>query len=161
SQGDTTPAAERKSLPTDAEHVPSPSDVGTPLAQAPYARPSTTTPEPPVDRRRLPVDVSSDDPKMLSRVLKVAARFGGAKDADGREIEDPMMDVPVREVFVQMPQDQLSDFANQLRSFGYTVVVAREGDLLASNLVTVQLRLVRQPEASPRKRAPVDAYELK
>lgn len=161
-KADRPPAVERKPLPTDAEHVPSPSDVGTPLAQAPYARPSPTTAEQAMlEARTLPIDVSSDDPKMLARVLKVAARFGGAKDAEGREIEDPTMDQPVRDVFVQVPQDQLLDFERQLRGFGYRVLVPQERGLLAGNTVTVQLRLTRQPGTVPRKRAPVDAFELK
>ncbi len=152
-----------KAPPTNAEHVPPPSEVDTPVAQAPYtlARPKTTE-EALLQARTLPVDVSSGDPRMLARVLKLSARFGGAVDADGLEIDDPTMHERVRDVYVRVPQDQLRDFENQLGELGYRVFVPNDRGLLAGTHVLVRLRLALDPDAPhARKQAPMtEADEL-
>jgi len=138
STGPTTP-------PTDAYHVPPPSEVDSPLAQAPLRKRAPPTPEPARDRRTLPFEVTSDDPDMLARVLKLSARFGGAFDAAGREIADPTLGSGTREIFVHVPQKRLHDFESQLRALGYEVAAQGRAGLLASDRVTVRLQLTLAP----------------
>lgn len=144
-------------LPTNSDQVPSPSNLGTPTTKAPYTRPAPTTFEQAFEQAlTLDIDIASDDPKMLTRVLKLSARFGGAKDANGQEIEDPTLEEGVRDVFVQVPQDQLLAFENQLAKLGYKVSIPPDQGLLAGT-VWFHLRLVREP--SVRRRADVEAAE--
>ena len=142
-------------LPTNPEHVPSPSEVGTPIAQAPYTRPDattrsrglpTSTPEEAVEQARFrPYAVSSDDPAMLARVLKLAARFGGAMDDHGQAVQDATLGEDARDVYVRVPHDALPDFVSQLEALGYRVNIPTEGPLLASDTVIVRLRVQLSP----------------
>lgn len=128
--------------PTDAEDVPSPSDAGTPSTQAPFVKPSGTAVERALARaRQRPIEVSSADPDMLARVLKLCARFGGAFDIQGREIADATLRQPLTEVFVRVPHDGLRGFERQLADLGYRVDVLDAAPLLAGTEVTVRLRL--------------------
>ncbi|MEN0066089.1 MAG: hypothetical protein AAGA48_28365 [Myxococcota bacterium] len=143
--------------PTDAYEVPSPSDAGTPSPEAPFVKPSAAAERAVTEAHFLPVRVSSDDPEMLGRMLKLAARFGGAMDARGEEISDPVLRSRSREIYVSVRQEELPDFERQLGGLGYQVGFVEEAKLLAGERVVVQLQLIY--DASPAEQPGSDELE--
>lgn len=85
--------------------------------------------------------VRSTDVEMKRSILALASRYGQATGADRREVTDATMSASAEDLWVTLPQAELSRFAADLKKLGFQVETVPTGALLGGDAVSVQVSL--------------------